>query len=847
MTSWRVLVLDTKRSNPNHYICLALTRALQSDPRVAQVVRADYGNALVEAQAMACNLFIAFDGEELDRLVVERLVQVAGRSVMWVTEDPYERSVNAANADLFDLVFTNDSNSVGAYGDKGRALALAADERFHLHAIPAHDDGHYLYDLFFAGTAWPNRSEFLQELQAAIPGINLKLALPSNPYIPAPRLGMEPSAYDWRTPNTEFAKFSNRSRSVLTLHRAFSSSGNDPVAHTPGPRFFEVALAGGFQLVDMSLPEVRVGDYYTDGEHFVGFSGVADCISKLSHYLSRPEERLAIARAAQARTADMHLYRHRVGTLLDEVEALPPVAPLLVDDVAPASTRRRVLVVSHNILGVKPYGGVEVYQQEVRRALKQDVEFFFYTPDRTDASGRRYALRDENLDIVETVECATAYDEHLLVCPEREEAFTRILARHGIELVHFQHLIGHPLSLGYLPATMGLHSMLSLHDFHAVCSRFNLLDYRGQYCNIPNLPRETCDVCLNAANGMGGGSQARRRAFVGRMLQAIDVLHANTQGVADLYWRMYPQLDVPGKIQVCGVPMPLEDEVQALAHGDAPASPVAETAPKAPRSVRPGILRVAIPGNFTPNKGGDQLIHAMNQLREDPVEFDIIGTVAPHYLSILDMLKMPHVHVHGEYASGTLQRLLKDHDVSIHFSIWPETYCISLTEAWAAGLVPIVSDIGALGERVTHGHNGFKLPPTEAGSLVALIRQLANAPETIAAMKPHVLAAQGTTHAEHMQWLGALYQRLLPAQRIAPRPDVARGMNLRQAGILLVEPSWRIQPRAAVVSGGGHVPLVPTLPPTRVQRFVRYVRTHGMKKTLRRLLAEVMRRIGGTP
>lgn len=844
MTTWRVLVLDTKRSNPNHYICLGLVRALQADTRVERVVRADYGNALREAQAMNCNLFIAFDGEELNRLVVERLAQLAGRSVMWVTEDPYERSVNAANADLFDLVFTNDSNSVGAYGEKGRALALAADERFHLHAIPECDDEHYLYDLFFAGTAWPNRSEFLHYLQAAIPGINLKLALPSNPYIPAPRLGMEPSAYDWRTPNTEFAKFANRSRSVLTLHRAFSSSGTDPVAHTPGPRLFEVALAGGFQLVDMSLPEVRVEDYYREGEDFVGFSGVDDCIAKLRHYLANPDQRLRIARAAQSRTRDMHLYAHRVRRLLDEIAALPampPPAALPSNDTwaSPAANRRRVLVVSHNILGVKPYGGVEVYQQEVRRALKADIEFFFYTPDRSDANGRRYTLRDESLAVVESFECATALDEFLSTCPEREEIFTRVLARHGIEMVHFQHLIGHPLSLGYLPAAMGLRSMLSLHDFHAVCSRFNLLDYRGQYCNIPNLPPETCDVCLNAAHGMGGGSQARRRAFVGRMLDTIDVLHANTAGVAAAFVRMYRQLDRPGKIEVCGVPMPEADE--ALASDiDGAAARVFEQQPP-----RADVLRIAIPGNFSPNKGGDQLIHAMNQLRDDPVEFEIVGALASHYAAILDVLKMPNVRVHGEYPAGTLPGLLAGNDVSIHFSIWPETYCISLTEAWAAGVVPIVADIGALGERVIDGHNGFKLPPTEAGSLVALIRRLADAPEILAQMKAHLPQSIGATSAEHMQWLGELYRRLLPQQPITSRPSLVRGMTLREAGILLVEPSWRIQPRAAVLAGGGHTPLVPTPPPGRMDRFLRYLRAHGMKNTARRLLVEVVRRAGG--
>lgn len=829
MKHWRVLILDTKRSNPNHYICLAMARALAEAEGVQCVVRSSYASALQDAMHADCNLFIAFDGEELDRTIVERLAQVCGRSVLWVTEDPYERSVNIGNADLFDLVFTNDSGSVAGYGAKGVSLPLAADPRFHQHAIPEDDSGHYLYDLFFAGTAWPNRSHFLEQLQAAIPEINLKLALPANPYIPAPKLGMEASAYDWRTPNTEFAKFANRSRSVLTLHRAFSSSGNDPVAQTPGPRFFEVALAGGFQLVDTSIAEIRVEEYYREGREFIGFNGHADCIEKLRHYLAHPAERLAIARAAQQVTLERHLYLHRVEQLLARVAALPQAA-LPTVTVSGATTRRKVLVVSHNILGVAPYGGVEVYQDCVRQALAGDVEFLFYTPDRSvQPMGRRYTLRDESLQVIDTVEMEDGLDEVLLTCPRREAAFSELLYRHGIELVHFQHLIGHPPSLGLLPSSLGLKSILSLHDYHAVCSRFNLLDYRGVYCNIPALPVETCDVCLNACAGAAAGSQARRRAFFGRVLEHIDVLHANTDGVAALYQQMYPALAAPGRIRVNAVPMPKDDELS-----DAPLQAPAQ-----------GTLRIAVPGNFTRNKGGNELIHAFNQLRDDDVQISIVGPVAEEYTGILQVLKIPNLSLHGAYKPGTLKQILAGHDMSIHFSIWPETYCISLSEAWAAGLVPIVSDIGALGERVNHGVNGYALPVTEAGAMVRLIRQVIADRSELEAIRSRVLAAATPHHDEHMAWVKSLYAELLPAQRFVRQTTQAvRGNTVRDLGILLVEPSWLIAPRGASVADQGAGPS-PVLSVSPLRKAYRYYRKKGLKDTLVRIVQEVAKRLGG--
>jgi len=832
MKQWRVLVLDTKKSNPNHYICLAMARALAEVDAVECVVRADYAGAVLAAQRSACNLFIAFDGEELDRPIVERIAQVCGLSVLWVTEDPYERSINVGNADLFDLVFTNDSGSVSGYGSKGVSLPLAADPRFHFHAIPdEHDDAHYLYDLFFAGTAWPNRSEFLARLQSAIPEINLKLALPANPYIPAPKLGMEPSAYDWRTPNTEFARFANRSRSVLTLHRAFSSSGNDPVAHTPGPRFFEVALAGGFQLVDTSIPEIRVQDYYQDGRDYVGFDGPADCIEKLRHYLAHAEQRMAIARSAQAVTLQQHLYLHRVQYLLSRVDALRAGSKPIpqIDGVFPPA-RRKVLVVSHNILGVVPYGGVEVYQDSVRQALADDIEFLFYTPDRSvQPSGSRYSLRNEALETIESIDFDAGLDEAALTCPLREAAFSEILYKHGIELVHFQHLIGHPPSIGLLPAALGLRSILSLHDYHAVCSRFNLLDYREVYCNIPSLPIETCDVCLNASRGADTGSQARRRAFFSRVLEQMDVLHANTDGVAALYQRMYPGLSDSGSLRVNAVPMPRDDEIAAV--------PLPQ--------MRQGKLRIAVPGNFTRNKGGNELIHVFNQLRYEDIEISIVGPVAAEYQEILEILRIPNLELHGAYKPGTLKQILAGHDLSIHFSIWPETYCISLSEAWAAGVVPIVSDIGALGERVIHGENGYVLPVSEAGSMVSLIRQLIADRTGLEAIRTRILATTSPHHDEHMQWLRNLYAELLPLHPFVRRTQQhPRGNTIRDLGILLVEPNWVIPPRGTSVVDVGNGP-TPVLPVGFARRAYRFYKKNGIGNTVVRILREVVRRIGG--
>lgn len=827
MKQWRVLLLDTKSSNPNHYICIGIERALREHPAVEMVVKTDYLTAIEAARRAGCNLLIAFDGEELNRSIVARLQQVCGTSVAWVTEDPYEQGTNKRNLDLFDLVFTNDRGSVSAYGDKGRHLPFAADPGIHFHQVPdVANESHYLYDLFFAGTAWPNRVKFLKELQSEIAGINLKLALPHNPYLPDFDLELAPSAYQWRTPNSEFSRFANRSRSVLTLHRVFSSSEDQSIALTPGPRLFEVALAGGMQFIDMSIPEIEVDRYFNEGTEFIGFRTVDECIEKLRYYLQNPVDRLQVARAAQRRAHSEHLYIHRVDTLLGEVGRLAPrVQAGVVPEMRASAARPKVLFVTHNIIGVEPYGGVEVYQEAIRNAMARDFEFMFYTLDRAHSGQRRYVLYDENLKYVEDHEFTAAINDAHLVCDERERALASLLMRHAIDVVHFQHLIGHTPSLLYVPSVLGVPSMLSLHDYYGMCSRFNLIDYKGKYCDIPNLPKSACDVCLNAGDGLSAGSQARRRAFFARALEQVDVLHANTHGVAETYGSIYPRSVDGERVRVFGVPMP-------------PAMSMPRT-----RQTE-GKLKVAILGNFTRNKGADEIIHAFNQLRHDDIEFTIFGQIGSPYNEILGALSLPNVRIHGAYAAGSLGQMLGDFSLSLHYSIWPETYCITLSEAWQAGLVPIVADTGALGERVTDGVNGFKLPPTQAGAIVDLFRRLIHSPHEVERVREGINASLYVDVCSHALWLGGIYNQLA---RRKPRPSTdkprthgGQGLALSELGVLVNHPTWKNPHHAGpTLVATQTAPPTVVRPPSMPRRILAYARHHGVNATIKRILREV--------
>ena len=824
MKKWRVLILDTKKINPNHYICLAIKEAFSNDPRTERIINADYGNAIARARENQCNLFVAFDGEQLDKGICERVAAICGLSVLWVTEDPYEISINKQNAAIFDLVFTNDSASVSQYGHKGRHLPFAASQTFHFNEVLEYDKD-YRYDIFFAGTAWPNRVTFIKQLQKNLSGLKLKLALPYNEHLDAPDIGIAPSSYLWKTPNSEFARIANKSRAVLTLHRTFSSSGNAPTASTPGPRLFEVALAGGFQLVDMSIPETT--RYFEDGKEIIGFNNSQECIEKLRYFLAHPIERVALAKAAQSRAQSEHLYSNRINEIYDAIESLPRKEPAVLE----TQHRRRVLFVTHNVIGVQPFGGVEVYQHLIVGALLNDFEILIYAVDQAVLPlGRRYHLYNEKMEIIESHVFSSDISINELSCPDREKRFSGIVTRHFIDLVHFQHLIGHVPSLPFITKALGIQTVASLHDYYAVCSHFNLIGYKGSFCNIDKLTIASCDVCLNAQDNAATGSQAARRAFFARALRQVDVLHANTEGVASLYESIFPGLRSRNQIQVFGVPMPTQPEAEEELPRTRPAFP----------------LNVAIIGNFTRIKGGDIFIHTFNQMRNEAIKFHIFGTVCNPFDAIMNKLAFPNVEIHGGYSAGTLAEKLKEMSLSLHMSIWPETFCITLSEAWSAGLVPIVADIGALGERVKHGKNGFKVPVGEPGSVVSILRKLISDPQMIEEIRVNLTPALYVTNYEHMNWLRELYKNLLlqaPKYSVTINRTVLSPVeiSLSDCGIVLNRKNWFLK-----TENIGILSTAPILPKGRfshLHRFIWYVKSYGISAALSRAFFKIKRKL----
>ena len=757
----RILFLDTKPNNPNRYISRALFSALRRHAAATEVVWASYVDALDLALEQSFDAFIAFGGEEAHNPVVQRICRLVPKRIVWFTEDPYETYRNRTVAEDFDLVFTNDAASVRDYGGKGRHLPLAGDRDSQFLPVLA---AKTRYDLFFAGTAWPNRLKFLSELRKSRPDLKLKTVLVSNPAID-PYISEYRDAFDFSAGVSirDFCRLANQSLLTLTLPRQFSTDEERPTAasDTPGPRLFEIALAGSCQLVDAgTTPHVK--QLFDDGRHFLSFASMAECESRIGEALASPERIRQIARSAQAHCLERHLYDHRADDLMQALQRLPAREIAT----APASRRRRVLFITHNIVEQGHFGGAEIYLDTALKNI-QAHDTWVLTAHH---DSKTYRLLGPDGKEIEQVVLPAPMHPGDLTQTELEQWLARILSRYAFDIVHINHLLRFPFSLPHVIQAHGAKIVFSLHDYFAICDVYTLIGFEGHYCDIPNRPPETCDVCLERTRNIAIGSQARRIRFIRESFRHIDTVLAGSRTSADIFTSMFPQL--VDKVTLLPPPM-LHDNVSL-----------------APRLEDFSVLNVALLGNFTNVKGAEAVIEVFERAKDLPVTFHIFGRIDPAYADRLEALEASIV-AHGQYRPGELPQGLAACDVFLMLSPWPETYCIALSEAQSYRLVPIVTTLGAQQERVIDGVNGFHVAPNDVQSVVDILSRLSGEPARLREMASRLPTSSGSSPADFVNALEKVYAGLTQGRGIsADISNVRRYFSLDELNVTLISKQW---------------------------------------------------------
>lgn len=130
-------------------------------------------------------------------------------------------------------------------------------------------------------------------------------------------------------------------------------------------------------------------------------------------------------------------------------------------------------------------------------------------------------------------------------------------------------------------------------------------------------------------------------------------------------------------------------------------------------------LRVAFIGGLTVAKGSQQ-IYDLIQKDIEGIDWYIFGGIDDERLQKLNKINLTRTNF---YQREDLSSYLNLHkiDIIVILSLWPETFCYTLSEAIAYKRPVIVTDIGALGERTKQMQCGWVVSLTQIVSDVAEI------------------------------------------------------------------------------------------------------------------------------
>jgi glycosyltransferase involved in cell wall biosynthesis len=269
------------------------------------------------------------------------------------------------------------------------------------------------------------------------------------------------------------------------------------------------------------------------------------------------------------------------------------------------------------------------------------------------------------------------------------ELLTEVLVDDRPSHAEVHHMIGHDHRLMELFPRLGIEYEIVVHDYSWLCPRINLIGSERRYCGEPDIT--DCEACVADVGTMNDESTqpaSLRERSAAEMLEASRII-VPSGDVATRIRRHFPLVDPTIKAweddnllpPSCLSPLPVD-----------------------------GIRRICILGAIGVEKGYDLLLACARDAakRKLNLRFNLVG----YSYDDPRLVATGTVQITGEYQEHEVSVLIKQQQAQLAWlpSIWPETWCYTLTQAWQAGLNVLAFDIGTPAERIRRSGRGWIVP-----------------------------------------------------------------------------------------------------------------------------------------
>ncbi len=282
--------------------------------------------------------------------------------------------------------------------------------------------------------------------------------------------------------------------------------------------------------------------------------------------------------------------------------------------------------------------------------------------------------------------------------PGEIDLLVALLAGEGLAYAECHHFLGHHPVLRTLCDRLCIPFDVVIHDYASFCERIALVGPANRYCGEPDLAG--CVACIGAQGSL-----------LGEVLAPEALLARSRDELARARRVIAPSLDAcariarhfPGTLPEL---LPWEQDRPHLSLQDYADAPTLSGTP----TVASGRRRICVIGGIGREKGYDVLLACLRdrQHRDLALDFVLVGATRDDDA----LLAAGCSEVTGAYREDEAVALIRSRACDLAWlpSIWPETWCFTLSLAWRAGLPAVAFDIGAQAERIRATGRGAVLP-----------------------------------------------------------------------------------------------------------------------------------------
>lgn len=265
-----------------------------------------------------------------------------------------------------------------------------------------------------------------------------------------------------------------------------------------------------------------------------------------------------------------------------------------------------------------------------------------------------------------------------------------ILINYNIDIVHIRHLINHSFDLPQVAKKLDVPVVLSIHDFYFLCPFYTLLDENNEYCEAQcSNNNKNCFCPMKSLSDINSKEIIPTwRENVLKMFSYVDYFITTSEIVKELFLSVYTDRNIINN-----------ENFKVIEHGrDFPK--INGKLYEVPSEDKP--IKILCPANHLNVMKGSELIKKIKEEdKENRLEFHFLGNCH-------DGIEEYGI-AHGTFERDEFYKKVEEIKPSFIgiFSIWPETFCHTLTEAWSCGIPVIGTNIGVIQDRILKNNGGW--------------------------------------------------------------------------------------------------------------------------------------------